>query len=209
MTDEREINAERINIVDREGRVRLALFNPDRMPDWQVGGVTYPGRQKSLPIAGLMFYDGDGNECGGLIYTSGAEGGRHTQFLSLTFDAHQQDQTVQLISTDEDGRRRYGLQFFDRPERSFAEDLVGVNAVRGMPEGPEKDAAWARVLEGHVARAFFGRQQDGTAEMVLHDASGHPRLRMAVGLEGEPVVEFLEAGGRVTYRLPPDSTDPG
>jgi hypothetical protein len=178
------------------------------MPDWMMDGVSYPGRETSLPIAGLMFYDGEGNECGGLTYTSGIYGGHHTQWVSLTFDAYQQDQTIQVISDDTDGHRRYGLQFADHPERPITEDIARVNAFRTLPEGPEKEAARARLQEGHASRAFFGRQHDGTMELALHDGNGRPRLRMTVGLGGDPALEFLDAAGHVTYRLAPESPAP-
>ena len=207
MSQEREINAERINIVDREGRVRLALFNPERMPDWIVGGVTYAGREKTE--AGLVFYDGEGNECGGLVFGSATDAdGHHSQGLSMTFDGYQQDQLLQLRSVDRDGGRLYGLVLTDRPQHPITEDLAMWDHIKTMEEGAEKEmaVAHARSLERH--RAVFGRQEDGTVELALYDGYKRPRIRMTVGLEGNPALEFLDAEGRVTYRLAPGAAGP-
>lgn len=38
------------------------------------------------------------------------------------------------------------------------------------------------------------------AQLVLSDAEGHPRIRIGVSKTGRPVMEMLDAAGRVTYR---------
>ncbi len=199
------IESRRINIVDADGRVRLALFNAEEMPDVIQGGVAYPGRRQGDRMAGLMFYDAHGNECGGLIFGSTETREGHVeQGLSLTFDAFQQDQVVQVFSVDEAGERRFGLRMVDRPARPLREDLERWPEILDMPDGPAKDAAIARLHEGHAQRVFLGRESDGTAEMRLHDGAGQARIRLAVAKDGHSRLEFFDAEGQVVYRLPPD-----
>jgi hypothetical protein len=181
------------------------------MPDIIMDGVAYHDRQSLPDPAALMFYDGEGNECGGLVFGSGTGAdGHHTQSLSLTFDAYQQDHISQLISVEEDGRRRYGLLFVDRPHTPFGDVTARLQQIRAMPAGSAQRMAWARlVATQEVVRGFFGRPEDGTVEIALYDGNKRPRLRVTVGLEGDPALEFLDAAGRVTYRLAPESTEPG
>lgn len=200
------IESRRINIVDADGRIRLALFNADEMPDVIQGGVAYPGKRQGSKRAGLIFYDAHGNECGGLIFgsTETVEG-QIEQGLSLTFDAFQQDQVIQVFSEDVAGRRRYGLRMVDRPTRSLREELERWSEVAALPDGPTKAAAMDDLRAGHAQRVFVGRDRDGTAQVSLHDGAGQARLRLAVTHDGETRLEFLNAAGDVVYALPPSS----
>ncbi|MGA7539789.1 MAG: hypothetical protein WBW93_13600, partial [Steroidobacteraceae bacterium] len=50
-----------------------------------------------------------------------------------------------------------------------------------------------------VERVWLGdKNQD--AQLVLSDARGHPRVVIGVDNAGKPVMEMLNAAGRVTYR---------
>jgi hypothetical protein len=72
-----ELDAERINIVEGDGKVRLPLTNHKRMPGGRMAGVELTNRDGNrptgagtAPTAGLLFFNDDGDECGGLIYGS-------------------------------------------------------------------------------------------------------------------------------------------
>jgi len=51
-------------------------------------------------------------------------------------------------------------------------------------------------------RVFIGRSFDKSATVTLFDPNGRPRVRMAVGQDGEPKLEFLDASGNVLETLP-------
>lgn len=175
------IQSQRIDIVNGDGRIRLALFNPEEMPDIIIGGVAYPGRRQGGRMAGLMFYDDEGGECGGLIFGSAETAeGRIVQGLSLTFDAYQQDQVVHIFSEAVDGGRRYGVRMVDRPLRSIREDLERMPKILHMPEGPAREEALSRLREGHAQRVFLGREGDCAAQVSLHDGTGQAGIRMTV-----------------------------
>ena len=53
-----------------------------------------------------------------------------------------------------------------------------------------------------VQRVFVGKTQDRAAVIRLCDPQRRVRLRLAVEATGEPTLEFLDADGRVVYRLP-------
>jgi hypothetical protein len=132
-------------------------------------------------MAGLIFYDDEGNECGGVIFGSAETAeGRIEQGVCLTFDAYQQDQVVHIFSEDVDGRRRYGPRMVDRPLRSVRGDLERMPKVLNIPEGPAREEALSRLREGHAQRVFLGREGDGAAQISLHDGTGQARIRMTV-----------------------------
>ncbi len=145
-----ELNVERINIVSQEGKVRLVITCAERAPDPVVNGQAFT-RQGRSP--GLIFYNADGDECGGLVFGGGRNGDRHTASSGLFLDQFLQDQVVGLAYDDEDGRRSYGLRIWERP-----------TAPVTSPEG-----------QGGVGRAFVGRTSDGEAAVILRDRQGRRR----------------------------------
>ena len=174
------------------------------MPAPRLDGVDYPGARQGGAGAGLMFYDGQGNECGGLVFGADKDpDGRQSQGLSLSFDAFGQDQVVQLFSQDLEGERCYGLRLTDRPARPLSRDLAAMREARGLPPGPERDAALAAAAEGHAHRALLCREPDAGVYLTLCDRAGRPRLRLVVDARDQARVEFLDEQGRVVYGLAP------
>ena len=68
-----EIDVERINLVGKDGRVQLVLANKERLPDPVIDGKTL--KRSGLPTPGLIFYNDEGDECGGLIFGGGRREG--------------------------------------------------------------------------------------------------------------------------------------
>src|ERR1041385_5265868 len=61
-----EITVHRINIVEPDGTLRMVISNRDRLP-----GVIVKGKESKpfeRPEAGMIFYNDEGSENGGLIF---------------------------------------------------------------------------------------------------------------------------------------------
>lgn len=70
----KEINVERLNIVDPAGKVKMSLFNQDNIsPVLMDGEDILPGHRQKDPISGIMFCNQNEDECGGLIYGNGKD----------------------------------------------------------------------------------------------------------------------------------------
>jgi len=104
-----EINVHRINVVEPDGTIRLVLTNTANSPGIYIKNkeVPHPNGRKS---AGLLFFDEDGTEDGGLSYgitknqtgkVTGSEG-------HLSFDQYMQDQ-IFTIDAGRDGDKKYSL----------------------------------------------------------------------------------------------------
>ena len=93
------INAEQINIVGKNGIPRLTLFNEDHIPNVLFRGQEIlKGHRQQDNIAGMLFFNPDGTEVGGLIYGNDVDQqGNPTAGMSLTFDQFEQDQVLQLL----------------------------------------------------------------------------------------------------------------
>src|SRR5437868_6634582 len=86
-----EIDAERINIVEKDGKLRMVISNKERQHPGIVDGKTLP-REEGRP-AGMLFFNEKGDEMGGLTFGGNTNEG---QSGSLTFDRFRGDQTIQF-----------------------------------------------------------------------------------------------------------------
>ena len=205
-----EIDAHRINVREPDGTLRMVISNHARMPGVIVRGKENPPVDR--PYAGMLFYNDEGSEDGGLGFGGGRRDGHTIASGGLLFDQYGQDQTVGITYDESDGRRTAGLRVWDRPETPINVLADMIEPIKRMSDGPEKtrrltavrDSAMKLGLAG-AQRVFVGKQSDKTATVVLADAQSHPRLRLTVDSAGAARIEFLDAAGKVVRTL--SSTD--
>jgi hypothetical protein len=197
-----EIDVERINIVEKDGAVRLVISNKERSPGPIQRGKPfgYPGGGRP----GMIFYNDEGTENGGLIFSGKRENGKATAVGSLTFDQFDQDQTIALQYIDDDGKKRAGLAITDYPTTiSSMEFDEKWKAMIRMPEGPAKNEEAQRLRQYRPnQRVYVGRGRDGNSIVQLSAADGKPRLRLIVEADGSARIEFLNERGEVVDRFP-------
>ena len=197
-----EIDAERINIVEKDGSIRLVISNKERSPGPIQRGKPfgYPGGGR----AGMIFYNDEGTENGGLIFSGKKENGKVSAVGSLTFDQYEQDQTIALQYIDDSGKRRAGLAINDyQTSISGLEFDEKWKAMNRMTDGPAKTEERQKLRQYlPKLRMYAGRGRDGNSLVQLSDAEGRPRLQMVVDADGTARIEFLNESGQVTYKLP-------
>ena len=76
-----EIDVERINIVEKDGKLKMVISNAQRQHPGSVDGKVIP-RDSGRP-AGMIFFNERGDEVGGLVFSGDTGKG---QYNSLTFD---------------------------------------------------------------------------------------------------------------------------
>jgi hypothetical protein len=190
-----EIDVGRINVREQDGSLRLVISNQSRFPGLYFRGKEHPHPNRKT--AGVLFFNEEGTENGGLIFRGRKVDGTVTSGGHLSFDRYEQDQVVQ-ITHDEEGERRWaGLAVNDYPDGST--DLDAWERADAMSEGPEKVAELKRLREryGGKRRVFLGRQRDRAARFLVNDAAGRPRLLLEVAPEGAAQIRFLDAAGQV------------
>ncbi|ADU32259.1 hypothetical protein [Evansella cellulosilytica] len=202
-----ELDVEKLNIVDKSGKVKMTLFNQDNIPPLIMGGVDIaPGHRQNDPDSGIIFFNGKGEECGGLIYGSEEdEEGNYSATASLTFDQYNTDQVVQVHYSDENDDRLYGFSIYDRPNIPLSELVEKHKQIKQSQISDEiKEQQTKELLKGNAHRAFMGKNKDGDVSVQLMDSKGNERIRMVVDKNDVPRMEFLNEKGEVTYKLPPD-----
>lgn len=203
-----EIDVERINVVEGDGTLRMVISNRERSigPIYKGKPFGYPGGTRP----GIIFFNDEGTENGGLTFSGRQEAdGSYRASSGFSFDQFNQDQVVYLQYSDNSGRRNMGLTIADRADLDIF-DLVAErdSIVKAHPEGAARNEAlqrWAAPRHGtplFAQRVYVGRDPSKAALVNLSDRNGKPRIRMMVDSLGTPSLEFLDADGRVTTRLP-------
>jgi hypothetical protein len=195
-----EIDVERINVVEKDGRVKLVISNRERQTPVVVDGRTFGQAGDRSP--GLIFFNEKGDEVGGLIFRGNTGEG---QYNSFTFDKFRGDQTVALQHFEgANGDYFAGLSFND-VNLPTVELMSRVEAARRLPDEAARNAALREMRERGdflVNRLMLGRGRDKAAFVTLSDAKGRPRLKISVAADGNPRIDFLDESGKVTRSLP-------
>ena len=198
-----EITVERVNVVDANGTLRMVLAGKDKMHPGVMDGVMI---DRPRPVAGMLFFNDEGDEVGGLTYTGTVANGRGRANAGIMFDQLKQDQTIGITYSESNGQRSAGLQVWDRSDTVRLSALIArLNAANKLPAGAEREKAVADIratAPPGPRRVFVGKTQDKAATMVLSDGEGRARLRLAVDVGGNPRIEILDETGKVVARIP-------
>lgn len=196
-----EIDVERINVIDANGGLRVVISNPALAPGiLQAGKPISPAGGRS----GILFYNDERTEAGGLIFSGRKTNGVVTAAGGLTLDQYNQDQAVALQYVDDGGTRRAGLYVQDYPTTMSTADYIELRrAIDRMPAGTAKDAARARLRDMRARlRVYVGRARDDGASLIsLSDGAGKERLRLRVDSAGAASIAFVDATGRVVREI--------
>jgi hypothetical protein len=190
-----ELDVQRINIREPDGTLRMVLSNTAEAP-----GIFFRNKEHRHPSrksAGILFFNDEGTENGGIIFDGSKRNGEVQNAGHLSFDQYEQDQVLTLEQTEENGQRTAGLTILDQPSDPIPIDL-GDKA--GSPEGDAALRAYA--THRHTfARVFVGKTPTRDSTVVLRDATGVARLQLAVTADGIASIEFLDTAGHVTRRI--------
>jgi hypothetical protein len=210
-----ELTVQRLNVVEPDGTLRLVVASKGRFPGDFDKGIENP-RPDRRHVAGMLFLDDQGTECGGLIHGAQKDEKGVRAGLSLTFDRFQQDQVLQLLHQEGGGRAVTGVVINDRPDgrtypiADLKRDLAELDALPA--EQRQARAAELRAA-GRLGqqRAFLGTTVDQGSALVLSDGSGRPRLMLLVTAGGEPKLQVLDDKGAVqgTFALVPTTAPAG
>ena len=203
-----EIDVERINVVEKDGKLRMVIANRDRSigPIYKGKPFGYAGGTRP----GIIFFNDEGTENGGLTFSGARQAdGTYRANSGFSFDQFNQDQVLYMQYNDNNGRRNMGLTIADRTDRDIYDLVMERDSITKVhPAGAARDAAlakWAAPRDGVpmvAQRVYVGRDVAKSAVINLSDRDGKPRIRLRVDSLGAPSLEFLDAAGNVTSRLP-------
>jgi hypothetical protein len=191
-----EINVERINVVEKDGTLKMVISNKQRQDPGTLDGKKLAPRERD---AGMIFFNDQGDECGGLSYG----GNKRQADAGFSFDQCRNDQIIQMQYTeDSTGNhqvRSYGLKMWDRSENApLGELLQKVDSLKSLHDTAIYNA-WIQkmIAQGLLGneRLFLGNNKTKEFGLFIRDDKGRPRIKLYVNQQNEPKIEFLDANG--------------
>jgi hypothetical protein len=195
-----QITVHRINVVEPDGTPRLILSNKAEFPGFYLHGKDYSRGDRDT--AGMIFLNDEGTENGGLIFGGAKDkhGVAHG-YGHLSFDRYDQDQVINIEQNEEGDRRTSGIAINDVGDYAVTPELMAeAERIKAMPHGQARADAWKKFktkYSGDATRAYLGRETDKSVGLSLKDQGGRDRLRLVVKPDGAPLIQFLDATGKV------------
>src|SRR5688572_5372498 len=198
------IDVDRINVVGPDGKYAVVISNADRMP-----GIVMNGRERKdgRRGAGLLFYNADGNEAGGLIFDTELGDSGVRAFGQLSLDRFESDQVAALRYIESPDGWEAGLQVAHHAKHSMAEWQAARDTIDQLPTPAARDSALGQLRRRFFAarkweiQRLFAGERGSSAVLELRDMRGRQRLRMVVDSLGAARLEFLDATGKVVRSL--------
>lgn len=164
-----EMTVKRLNVVDDDGNLQVVIANADRFPPPVLQG------KSSIQPAGIVFYDLQGNERGGI----GVAGSGRPRLNVMILDYLSSDAMGFGITESEKG---YDAGFFVRDRVPLDADIMEVG--------------------GAATERIDISNENGRASVVLRDSAGKDRVVLSVDRDGEAGFEILDAAGKVVFSAP-------
>jgi hypothetical protein len=170
-----EIEAQQIRIVEPDGTLRMIVSNSKKLP-----GVIVHGKEVEKvdrPQAGMLFYNDEASENGGLIFSGSKDkvGKVVNAGVSLSFDRYGAKQEINLVGVNDKDVKYAGL--------AISDTYPGDKRTPG--------------------RVWVGRDDDGSSELALMDSTGKSRIVLKVLSNGQSTINFLDEKGRVVKSISP------
>jgi hypothetical protein len=203
------IEAQKVNILEKNGILKASLSNAE--------GFRVFGRAKQdVTFSGLMFYNEEGAEEGGLVYEGKALPGGQRASAGLTFDQYRKDQNIYLHH--DEVKDAHGLDISDglsimaRPDYSQGDKEYRIyDSFAKLPPESREAANLKAAEEGKIStnRVFVGVHR-GTKDNVAFDDTGlfirnrlgQKAIRLYVDADNKPHFEIYDQLGKTTvYEL--------
>jgi hypothetical protein len=208
-----EIDVERINIVEKDGTVKLIITNIERFPTGQDKINDRPTNETRKKRSGMLFFNEDGIECGGFIYDGQKTEDGHSSGMSLTYDQYDGDQVMQLLAVDyQQGGERFVSSALSFNDRALKETQLKTAEIwKELEElektDPQKMKEKQKEYEqqgliGGAPRLMVGKLRDQSNGVVLFDDKGTPRAMFYVDKGNNAKLDFFDEEGNIIASFP-------
>lgn len=210
----RTLDVETINIREKDGTLKAVLSDSAGFTAMGGDRAKQPG---GVPFSGLMFYNQEGDEEGGLVYSGKAlTGGGQDADVTLTFDQYRQDQNVYLHHEEHKDPHSQmiddGLTIISRPDHTAVKEEYAIYAkLAQLPVNQQEALRLKSLQEGKIRtqRVFVGNRRgtkDGhdydDAGIFIKNRWGREAIKLYVDYDNKPHLEVYDALGKsVVYDL--------
>lgn len=168
------ITAKRINIIDENGTLRMAISNKKNMPLPKLDGKEYP---RKVNPAGIVFYDEQGNENGGIGLINVDKVGEQTMMI---FDYSNSEAIGIGKYESTKGYASAGITILDKvPAESNLEEVGSIGVERLLISNDNKNT--------HI---------------TIKDTKGKARIILGVNSKDEAYIKILDSNGSEVLKFP-------
>lgn len=204
------IDVERINIVEKDGTVKMVITNAEHFPTKgdSINSRVFHERKKR---SGMLFFNEDGIECGGFIYDGTKKENGHSSGLSLTYDQYDGDQVMQLKTIDrKKGDKRIISSLLSFNDRAINETQKGtiilneaLTAIKDPEERRKKYQEYKdKELMGSTTRIVLGKTPSENNGLFLFDDQGKPRAQFSIDKDNNVKLVAYDENGEIISSWP-------
>ncbi|HZZ00676.1 MAG TPA: hypothetical protein VFE36_13995 [Candidatus Baltobacteraceae bacterium] len=203
------VTARRLVIRDNENKLAMVLTNHDNpMPGIWAGMKTYRHGGGGNEI---IFYDEMGDEQGGYVWSGQIHpDGTYNSSLVNSYDSVTTDELLQVHDGNDNGKTFSYVTGWNEPNMRTG---LALRVIREYEAAQQRNAGAAQLQailaqdpamsHGQITRYLVGYDATNTAQVLLADGQGHPRIKMFVRPNGTAALQFLDAAGKVITQYPP------
>ena len=179
--------------------LRMVISNENRQHPGRIDGKDLPKRDRP---SGIIFFNNEGDECGGIISGVDKKEGVVNSGMSFTMDNYRNDQVVQILNNEtyENGNTEIirGLMFNEFPVGSSLTTIINKLEEFEKITDPQKKEELKKELENESSkkRLFIGRNTDNDNGLFLYDSLGKLKMKIFVDKSGNPKIEVIDKEGK-------------
>jgi hypothetical protein len=160
-----QITVHRINVVEPDGTLRMVISNKADLPGVIVKGKEQPPQDR--PQAGMLFYNDEGSENGGLVFSGhkDSNGNVVDSGGSLSFDKYGANQIVQIAGVDDSSDRFAGMSIRDDNKRVWVGRTGDGDAMLSLMDGNGRKRIVLKVTAAGQSSLEF---LDASGKVVKH-----------------------------------------
>jgi hypothetical protein len=196
-----ELIVKKITVIGEDNLPRMVLSNETRQHSGRMNGKEWEKRERP---SGLIFFNNEGDECGGLVFQTKEKDGKIISGMSFTMDNYKDDQVVQILNDEyySNGKAyiKRGLSINQYPVGSNVDErnekLKQLRTIEDKEERKEKINALME-KEGAVNRLFIGKTKGNSSGLFLAGPDGAPKMMIYVDENGEPKIQTFTENGEI------------
>lgn len=199
------LTVERINIVNEDGTTVMAISNKQRIAAPRMNGKEYPVDMiERQHFAGIIFFNDNGDEVGGLIYNSGElQDGRKFGSGHISFDRYNDNQVINLEYKENiHGLVKSGITIYDRKGNgSFGKNLDLIHEYRYDSISDERKEEIINEIDvlketGQLGneRLFIGSENE-IPQLTMKDIFGIERIKLFIDSTNVGKLHFYNGNG--------------
>ncbi len=196
-----EITVKKMTVIGKNNLPRMVLSNETRQNPGRMNGKEWSKRERP---SGIIFFNDNGDECGGIIYKVSEKDGKTVSGMSFTMDNYKDDQVIQILNDEyyADGKAyiERGISINQFPLGSDIDVRNGkIEALEKIADEKERNTKIRELIqaEGSKKRLFLGRTKGNGSGLFLSGPDGKPKMMIYVDDKGAPKIQTFNDKGEV------------